>query len=1262
MAPKPIGTVFFDLGDTLGTPELSPPPIHLAGFHVFPFVPELLEQLRSRGLKLGIISNTGSDTGPKLDAILSTAGILASFNDTLRIYSADVGLTKADPAIFKLAAQRAGSPDQPATCLFVGEDPQERAIAASAGLRVCPHPLLAPEVIDGEKLRYVRITAPADLSITAFRAALRARPIVPMHVAGSGGRVVYAITSERVVAELINMRLGVELLGDSNAPENTELFLLRDDTARSSGYLSGEGQASLFFADRENAPLLVSATAEGLVIALPHGRSLGELHLKRAKHGHTLKLMPDPMLLLDPVANPAVRAFAAAFDRPAALQTTLTPSEIQALRGITVSVIRDRITRYSGAADIGGGSAERVKSRHISHPQNATAVDALAAEFAAIGNGRLTVKQQRFSHRGRSLLNIEAELAGSSNEVVLVTAHLDSTAASTPGYDEETDDAPGADDDASGIAAVLSIAERFVAMSQTAPLARTIRFVLFNAEEEGLVGSRVYARQQRSISAPIVAVYQMDMIGFNKVPPRDWEVHAGFESSLEVEKRSVTLAKLLRRLAPDVSPALDPPELFQTNGDPDLDPASGRSDHASFQAHGYAAICASEDFFVVNDQGGTIRPDENPNYHTEDDRVDGVDAEFAADIARAVAAAAWITAQSGVQTFADSRSFSRSEARMAGQNKREIDTRRQPGAVQANPARAVSDEPSIAPPSSTFGAPAQPGTVRAPESRGSARRVNALTGTPVLVTAATAAAGFAELADDAAATPAEPRNVIDKAMAFVQQHRGSLGFGSVEVAEFDPDPVVQRTSSGSMAVHLHQSYRGIPVFQMTRTVRFTPQGDVVDAAGDNAPLPQGIDIKPTLDAPGAALKAAQHLASSGAGETYVDRFKQTQAVPTVDATGFEPHVLSAFPLPSRPTVLEKGPFENPIPAHLVIFNQPQSRLAWYLVLTFPDYADQYAVIVSADDMAGEILYSKSTMHRAVARGKVFEFSPGVASRKLIDFPRAVSDFPAMPAMPLTNFPSDWVDVSQTVGNTVRATLNFGTNSLSGTLQNGRVVFDPAQEDGDDQKLLNIFYFCNYIHDFLFILGFDEAAGNFQLVNFTHAGTGGDPVRARAHSGAVNGTANMSTGIDGQPPVMNMGLVVSTNRHTAFDADVVFHGAHPRADEPPGRWTHECCGTRRATELGHGRRVERLLRTDDSELLPDAGEGGYGRLGRQERGGDSQRPLRRQLPDDVWPAREPRGRARRWRAVVRRTDDDDASHPPGAQFGSGRLPDRVADGH
>src|SRR5262249_5922521 len=149
-------------------------------------------------------------------------------------------------------------------------------------------------------------------------------------------------------------------------------------------------------------------------------------------------------------------------------------------------------------------------------------------------------------------------------------------------------------------------------------------------------------------------------------------------------------------------------------------------------------------------------------------------------------------------------------------------------------------------------------------------------------------------------------------------------------------------------------------------------------------------------------------------------------------------------------------------------------------------------------------------------------------------------YPAMPAMPISGFPTDWIDATQTIGNSTRATLGFSTSTLTGVLNNGVVKFVPNPADGDDQKLLNIFYFCNYMHDFLYILGSDEASGNFQQITFTHPGLSGDPVRARAHSGAVNGTANMATGADGLPPLMNMGLVVGPNRHTAFDADVVFH--------------------------------------------------------------------------------------------------------------------------
>jgi extracellular elastinolytic metalloproteinase len=116
---------------------------------------------------------------------------------------------------------------------------------------------------------------------------------------------------------------------------------------------------------------------------------------------------------------------------------------------------------------------------------------------------------------------------------------------------------------------------------------------------------------------------------------------------------------------------------------------------------------------------------------------------------------------------------------------------------------------------------------------------------------------------------------------------------------------------------------------------------------------------------------------------------------------------------------------------------------------------------------------------------------------------------------------------------------FTTTTLTGVVQDGVVVFDPLMQrrraEAVEHLLLLQLHARLPVH-----AGFDEAAGNFQQTNFTHTGSERDPVRARAHSGPVQGTANMATGPDGLPPVMNMGLVASTGRHTAFDADVVFH--------------------------------------------------------------------------------------------------------------------------
>lgn len=189
------------------------------------------------------------------------------------------------------------------------------------------------------------------------------------------------------------------------------------------------------------------------------------------------------------------------------------------------------------------------------------------------------------------------------------------------------------------MAAVLSAAGALAGLKPK----RTIRFVLFNAEEQGLVGSKEYARAQAAQGVDIAAVFQMDMIGFREQGPvlsRNFEIHTGFPANAAIAERSLALGHLVHDVVEQVSPRLNPPQIYpNTPGGPD--PASGRSDHSAFQQRGYAACVACEDFFVgPKTDSPAAQP--NPNYHKDTDKQ--IDYEYAADIARAITAAAWSAA------------------------------------------------------------------------------------------------------------------------------------------------------------------------------------------------------------------------------------------------------------------------------------------------------------------------------------------------------------------------------------------------------------------------------------------------------------------------------------------------------------------------------------------------------------------------------------------------------------------------------------------
>ena len=220
------------------------------------------------------------------------------------------------------------------------------------------------------------------------------------------------------------------------------------------------------------------------------------------------------------------------------------------------------------------------------------------------------VVSQEFSADNREYRNLEATLRGTSRpqEVVVLGAHYDTA-----------EQAPGADDNASGVAGVLELAQVFAQERQS----RTVRFVFFPTEEPPSfptadMGSRHYATAARERNDQIVAMLSIESIGYydtekgsqrypfplNLAYP-DVGDFIGFVSNL----RSRSL--LHRAIAAFRAHATLP---TQGAAAPSWVPGVWWSDHWSFWREGYHAIMITD-----------TAPYRNPFYHTPQDTPDRLD-------------------------------------------------------------------------------------------------------------------------------------------------------------------------------------------------------------------------------------------------------------------------------------------------------------------------------------------------------------------------------------------------------------------------------------------------------------------------------------------------------------------------------------------------------------------------------------------------------------------------------------------------------------
>ncbi|MCG1027556.1 M20/M25/M40 family metallo-hydrolase [Virgibacillus halodenitrificans] len=223
-------------------------------------------------------------------------------------------------------------------------------------------------------------------------------------------------------------------------------------------------------------------------------------------------------------------------------------------------------------------------------------VDYLVDQFRSYGYKDVKVHEFTFPSGGKNITsyNVEAVKEPMKNhnkgQEIIVGAHHDSVPWG-----------PGANDDASGTAALLELARVFA----DTPTDTTIKFVAFGAEEYGLWGSRRYAEEMTNQEIDnTVAMFQMDMVG---------SADAGDLVMFTANGEKNTVTDLGAAAGSRVSELVPYSEL-------------GRSDHVPFHNLGIPAALF-------------IHTPLEPWYHTEDDLLKYISKEKLKDVSNIVGAA-----------------------------------------------------------------------------------------------------------------------------------------------------------------------------------------------------------------------------------------------------------------------------------------------------------------------------------------------------------------------------------------------------------------------------------------------------------------------------------------------------------------------------------------------------------------------------------------------------------------------------------------------
>lgn len=272
--------------------------------------------------------------------------------------------------------------------------------------------------------------------------------------------------------------------------------------------------------------------------------------------------------------------------------------------------LRDHVIRL--AADIGERNVMR-------HEALCAAAAYVRGEWEALGHA---VTVQAYDAGGHRCENLEISIAGTDRpaEIILAGAHYDSVLGS-----------PGADDNASAVAALIELAR----LLRGASPRRTIRLVAFVNEEPpffyfGDMGSRVYARAARARDDDIRLMLSLEMLGCysdapgsQRYPPLlrrfypDRGNFIAFVSNLRSRRQLREAVAAFRACSAFPCESLAAPAIV---------PGVAWSDHSSFWRAGYPAVMVTDTAFY-----------RNPHYHSPLDTPEKLDYARMAEVVAGLA-------------------------------------------------------------------------------------------------------------------------------------------------------------------------------------------------------------------------------------------------------------------------------------------------------------------------------------------------------------------------------------------------------------------------------------------------------------------------------------------------------------------------------------------------------------------------------------------------------------------------------------------------